>query len=167
MTRVIMGPRSSWGASLDWRRWCDGPCRAGMGCWWPVCGGVVYWYAGWTRVDRGRLNRSGVTIYYNYLPLTRLTPRAGGGEIAASKHKRPPGARMANMVKSERGGDTRSAWVAHEWLTQGQGGQRGGMAPSRHQRPEVRGVRRLGDWVMLALLVVVWVGVATSPLWMG
>lgn len=70
------------------------------------------------------------------------------------------------MAKSERGGDTRSAWVAHEWLTQGHGGQRGGMVPARHQRPEVREVRRLGDWVMLALLVVVWVGVATSPLWM-
>ena len=72
-----------------------------------------------------------------------------------------------DMTKRGCGGDTRSAWVAHEWLAQGHGVQRGGMAPSRHQRPEVRGVRRLGDWVMLALLVVVWVGVVTSPLWMG
>ena len=70
------------------------------------------------------------------------------------------------MAQDKRGGDTRSAWVAHEWLTQGQGVQRGGMAPSRHQRPGVREARRLGDWVMLALLVVVWVGVVTSPLWM-
>jgi hypothetical protein len=70
------------------------------------------------------------------------------------------------MAQNRRGGDTRSAWVAHEWLTQGHGGQRGGMAQARHQRPGVREARRLGDWVMLALLVVVWVGVATSPLWM-
>ena len=129
-------------------------------------GGVVYWYGGWARVDRGRLNRPGVTIYYNYLPLTRLTSRAGGGEITTSKHERPPGAGKVDMTKRGCGGDTRSAWVAHEWLTQGHGGQRGGMVPARHQRPEVREVRRLGDWVMLALLVVVWVGVATAPLWM-
>jgi len=72
-----------------------------------------------------------------------------------------------DMAQNRCGGDTRSAWVAHEWLTQGQGGQRGGMAPARHQRRGVREARRLGDWVMLALLVVVWVGVATAPLWMG
>ena len=71
-----------------------------------------------------------------------------------------------DMAQDKRGGDTRSAWVAHEWLTQGQGVQRGGMAQARHQRPGVREARRLGDWVMLALLVVVWVGVVTSPLWM-
>lgn len=129
-------------------------------------GGVVYWYGGWARVDRGRLNRPGVTIYYNYFPLTRLTHLAGGGEIAVSKHERPPGAGKVDMTKRGCGGDTRSAWVAHEWLTQGHGVQRGGMVPARHQRPEVREVRRLGDWVMLALLVVVWVGVATAPLWM-
>jgi hypothetical protein len=127
-------------------------------------GGVVYWCGGCTRVDRGRLNRSGVTFYYNYFPLTRLTPRAGGGEIAISKHERPPGAGKVDMAKRGCGGDTRSAWVAHEWLAQGV--QRGGMAPSRHQRPGVMEARRKGDWVMLALLVVVWVGVATAPLWM-
>ena len=71
-----------------------------------------------------------------------------------------------DMTKRGCGGDTRSAWVANEWLAQGHGVQRGGMAPSRHQRPGVREARRLGDWVMLALLVVVWVGVVTSPLWM-
>lgn len=53
-------------------------------------GGVVHWYGGLARVDRGRLNRSGVTFYYNYFPLTRLTARAGGGEIAVLKHERPP-----------------------------------------------------------------------------
>ena len=144
----------------------NGAWWAVVGCWWPVDGGVVYWYGGGTRVDRGRLNRSGVTFYYNYLPLTRLTHRVGGVEIAASKHERPQGAGKVDMGQNRRGGDTRSAWVAHEWLAQGQGGQRGGMAPSRHQRPEVREVRRLGDWVMLGLLVVVWVGVVTAPLWM-
>ena len=74
-----------------------------------------------------------------------------------------------DMAKRECGGDTRSAWMAHEWLAQGQQGKVGGgwTAPSRHQRPGVREARRKGDWVMLGLLVVVWVGVATSPLWMG
>ena len=142
---------------------------AGRGGWWPGGGGVVYWYGGWARVDRGRLNRSGVTFYYNYLPLTRLTPRVGGGEIAASKHEMPQGAGKVDMAQNRRGGDTRSAWVAHEWLTQGRhGGKALGewMAPSRHQRPGVMEARRKGDWVMLALLVVVWVGVVTSPLWM-
>ena len=74
---------------------------------------------------------------------------------------------MVDMAQNRRGGDTRSAWMAHEWLQQGrQQYNKAWTAPPRHQRPEVRGVRRLGDWVMLALLVVVWVGVATAPLWM-
>lgn len=71
------------------------------------------------------------------------------------------------MAQNRCGGDTRSAWVANEWLQQGQQQyNKAWTAPSRHQRPEVREVRRLGDWVMLALLVVVWVGVVTAPLWM-
>lgn len=141
---------------------------AGMGGWWLVGGGVVHWYGGWARVDRGRLIRSGVTFYYNYFPLIRLTSRAGGGEIASSKHERPPGAGKVDMEKRGCGGDTRSAWVANEWLTQGQQQyNKAWTAPSRHQRPGVKEVRRKGDWVMLALLVVVWVGVATAPLWMG
>ncbi len=85
----------------------------------------------------------------------------------ASKHERPPGAGKVDMAQNRRGGDTRSAWVAHEWLTQGQQQyNKAWTAPSRHQRPGVKEVRRLGDWVMLGLLVVVWVGVATAPLWM-
>lgn len=145
-----------------------GPWRVGMGGRWFMGGGVVCWYGGRTRVDRGRLNRPGVTIYYNYFPLTPLTPRAGGGEIAASEHRRPQGAGKVDMTQNRRGGDTRSAWAAHEWLAQGQQQyNKAWTAPSRHQRPEVTEARRLGDWVMLALLVIVWGGVATSPLWMG
>lgn len=41
---------------------------------------------------------------------------------------------------------------------------KGGWQPSRRQG--VKEARRAGDWVMLAILVVVWVGVATAPLWM-
>lgn len=63
---------------------------------------------------------------------------------------------------------TRSAWVENDWMHQGQQQyNKAWMAPSRHQRPGVKEERRLGDWVMMALLVIVWAGVATAPLWMG
>lgn len=69
--------------------------------------------------------------------------------------------------RQRRGGDTRSAWAANEWLQQGQQQHnKAWTAPSRRRRPGVKEARRKGDWVMLGLLVVVWVGVVTAPLWM-
>jgi len=71
---------------------------------------------------------------------------------------------------------TRSAWVENDWMHQGArrwqagGGQAGkGGCPGWRQGPRRQGVkasRRAGDWVMMALLVIVWLGVATAPLWM-
>lgn len=62
---------------------------------------------------------------------------------------------------------TRSAWVENDWMHQGAGRRqngKGGWQPSRRQ--VVKEARRTGDWVMMAILVIVWVGVVTAPLWM-
>lgn len=66
---------------------------------------------------------------------------------------------------------TRSAWVENDWMHQGagrwqngKGGCPGWREPSRRQ--VVKEARRAGDWVMMALLVIVWLGVATAPMWM-
>lgn len=67
---------------------------------------------------------------------------------------------------------TRSAWVENDWMHQGagrwqkgKGGHPGGWQPSRRQ--VVKEARRAGDWVMMAILVIVWAGVVTAPLWVG
>ena len=62
---------------------------------------------------------------------------------------------------------TRSAWVENDWLHQGAGRwQKGKGGCPGPRRPVVKEARRAGDWVMMALLVVVWAGVVTAPLWM-
>jgi len=66
---------------------------------------------------------------------------------------------------------TRSAWVENDWMHQGaRRWQKGeGGSPGWRQGPSrrvVKEARRAGDWVLMALLVIVWAGVVTAPLWM-
>ena len=62
---------------------------------------------------------------------------------------------------------TRSAWVENDWMHQGAGRwQDGGGGCQGSRRQGVKEARRAGDWVMMGLLVIVWVGVVTAPLWM-